>query len=139
MNLKELKTIEWILKIISMVTGIYLIPTGFWGGVLGINPVGETEYIPLRIVLLLLMIAGVSYFVPNSKINTSNRLIFIYLIITVLPIPGIVITLIMASLSGYHHALGSEFIVVLICILLLSFAPLSLWISILRKRRKFCQ
>ncbi len=137
MNQNVYNKIALMLKILAMLVGAFLILWGFIGGVLGYDPGGKIEYIETRLVALFTMFLGIIYLIPNAKIRKSNRLMIIYMAVTLLPslifIIASLYTIFAEGMNSYIYSGG--LLTVAVSVPLSLAAPLSLIFSVLATRK----
>jgi hypothetical protein len=73
------------LKILAMVMGSLLILYGFIGGILGFHPGGKIEYVEIRLNGIFILLLGIIYYIPNSRIVKHIAIKISYFFVTLIP------------------------------------------------------
>ena len=138
MNSNKFRRPSSILKALAIIIGVFGIYYGLILGVFGAGPDGPEAPFRWRLFGLAQLLLGALYLVPNSKLTSSRRLSYIYLGLTISPVLVIlVITTISITGSSLQSFMDSWGLVVASTYLVAClFAPLSLMLAMLEKRRR---
>ena len=122
---EEMKYLLNILKSGAIIAGILTIMWGFFIGVIGIGPDGRVPW-DYRIWGIMMFIEGFLYCIPNNLLMHNSLIARAYLIVTIIPF----VALLVLFISDIQLLLSeiSLFLIWACIVLILGFAPASLWV-----------
>lgn len=127
-----------ILKLMSRIAAVLLIPYGFMLGILGVAAEGRLNSQGWRFVGLVLLLQGILYLVPNERISVKRKYVILYLAATLLPPATLLvvslISMVREGLVSFAELGGFTIVAVLLVVSLV--APFSLIFYLKQERSR---
>jgi len=129
------RTISILLKVLACLVGAYCVVLGFLIAILGRSIECNDPPLWARLLWAIVLLQGLAYFLPNSWLKRSRKIVWSYLLFTFLPVLATIGFMAWGVfVIGFEDLFLTEIQMGACLIVVLLLAPLSLILSIVDDR-----